>query len=69
MEIKYFHQVKDAGDYREFVARRYGAVLTFGGDVATYRLGIHHVSRLAQMVGMSFREVLADVQADYKEVA
>ena len=59
-------QAMDAGLLREYIAERYGAILSFGGDGHTYHLAMCLAKRLARMTGIDLEEIIAAIRSDYE---
>lgn len=57
--------MSDAGLYREYVAVRFGQVLTHGGHFMTMDRAMRHVKRIAKMTGLTVYDVLDGVRSDY----
>lgn len=64
---RYTPQVaNDAGLLREYVARNYGAALTYGALSQIYFRASRLVRRLARMAGITYEEALAAIRADFE---
>lgn len=58
----------DAGEMRELVTKRYGAVLTFGGSFDAWRRGMRLVRVIARITGIPQATILRTICADYRQM-
>lgn len=62
--LSYREAANDSGLLREYVARHYGQVFTFGATPERYLSALRLVKRLAKMTGLEVSAVIASVRSD-----
>ena len=56
----------DAGLYREWLAARYGQILTLGASPGLMGLAVSHARRLARLTGQTLEQVCTTARRDYR---
>ena len=58
----------DAGLMRAYLATRTGRVLVVGGSLEAMRTAGRHARHLAKIAGLTFEQVVANLQADISKL-
>ncbi len=61
--------MNDAGLLRQYIAERFGQVLTFGGSSATYFRARRLIKRLQKLTGLGYYEILEKIKDDYAQIS